>query len=65
MITEQQAFNILEESIDEAFIKAHELANTSSGDITPDQLDTLNYLTKQLAKLMCLQIAQNNPGSIV
>jgi hypothetical protein len=47
------------QKIDEAFVHAHELFDTKSGDITLEQKLELEELTERLAKLIITQAKQN------
>jgi len=49
----------LDESIDEVFVTAHQLFETKSGDITPEQSERLDSLKKQIFDLMLEQVKQN------
>ena len=49
----------LESSIDEVFVTAHQLFETKSGDITPEQTERLDSLRKQMVDLILEQVKQN------
>ena len=49
----------LDNAIDEVFVVAHQEFNTKSGDITPDQVNRLDSLKKQIFDLILEQVKQN------
>lgn len=49
----------LDGSIDEVFVTAHQLFETKSGDITPEQSERLDSLKKQIFELVLEQVKQN------
>ncbi len=49
----------LTNAIDLVFDASHKLAQTKSGDITPDQQSELNRLTEELTNLIVEQTFQN------
>ena len=49
----------LDDNIDNVFVLAHELFNTDSGDITPDQVSRLDSLQAQIFDLVLEQVKQN------
>lgn len=49
----------LDENIDNVFVLAHELFDTNSGDITPEQMQRLNSLKAQVFDLILEQVKQN------
>jgi len=55
------AKHVLEEEIGEVFVTVHQYFDTSSGDITPEQMERLDKLVEQLACLIREQVMQNNP----
>lgn len=55
------AMHVLKEEIGEVFVTVHQYFDTSSGDITPEQMERLDKLVEQLACLIREQVMQNNP----
>jgi len=51
--------DLLESEIDSIFVDVHQQFNTSSGDITPDQVMELEQLKEKLAKLISKQVTSN------
>ncbi len=51
--------NLIVNNIDIAFIEAHALFGTKSGDITPEQSEALENIIDNLEDLMERQIKQN------
>lgn len=49
----------LDENIDNVFVLAHELFDTNSGDITPEQVSILDSLKAQIFDLILEQVKQN------
>ncbi len=51
--------SVLESKIDDVFVFSHQLVGTKSGDISPDQQNELDFLTKKLKNLIIEQVRQN------
>jgi hypothetical protein len=51
--------DLLDTEIDTIFIDVHQEFNTSSGDITPDQVMKLKFLKEDIAKLITEQVCSN------
>lgn len=51
--------DLLESEIDSIFVDVHQQFNTSSGDITPDQVMELEQLKEKLARLISKQVTSN------
>lgn len=51
--------DLLESEIDSIFVDIHQQFNTSSGDITPEQVMELDNLKEKLAKLITDQVCAN------
>ncbi len=49
----------LESVVDGVFVTAHQLFETKSGDITPEQTERLDSLRKQMVDLILEQVKQN------
>jgi hypothetical protein len=49
----------LGDAIDEVFVTAHQLFESKSGDISPDQMEQLDSLKKQLLDLILTQTKRN------
>jgi hypothetical protein len=47
------------EVVDYIFVQGHSIADTKSGDITPDQEFELERIQKELTELLYQQIKQN------
>ena len=50
---------LISESIGQIFIQGHSIAETKSGDCTPDQVLELERIQKELTELLYQQIKQN------
>jgi len=59
MNLKEELNNLVDECFDDIFVEAHSIANTKSGDITPDQQLRLNKITEDFKKLLNEQVKQN------
>lgn len=55
----EEIAKIVEESIDSMFVDAHSIAETKSGDITPEQVLRLDKIMEDLVNLIAEQVEQN------
>lgn len=55
----EEIARIVEEGIDSMFVDAHSIAETKSGDITPEQVLRLDKIMEDLANLIAEQVEQN------
>lgn len=55
----EQLTKLVEESLNEIFVQAHDIADTKSGDISPDQHFQYLDIQRKLTKLLIEQVNQN------
>lgn len=55
----EYTLDLLNSEIDNIFVDIHQEFNTSSGDITPDQVMQLDHLKEKLARLITDQVCAN------
>lgn len=55
----EQLTKLVEESLDYIFVQAHSIAETKSGDISPDQHFQYLDIQRELTKLLIEQVNQN------
>jgi len=50
---------LVNETVDYIFVQGHSIAETKSGDFTPEQMFELERIQKELTELLYQQIKQN------
>ncbi len=55
----EQLTKLVEESLDDIFVQAHNIADTKFGDISPDQHFQYLNIQRELTKLLIEQVTQN------